>query len=82
MSKSLLIFKEPDDSIPKHVRQTLFKIFYLFGCIRSYLWHAISFICGMWHLVLRPGMEPDPLHWEHGVLATEPPGKSHLVSLY
>ena len=24
-----------------------------------------------------PGVEPGPLHWERGVLATGPPGKSH-----
>ena len=32
--------------------------------------------CGMWDLVPWPGIEPWPLHWEHGVLATRPPGKS------
>ena len=51
---------------------------------------ALGLSCGMWDL--RFGMRtlsysildlvPDqelnlgPLHWEHGVLATEPPGKS------
>ena len=29
--------------------------------------------CSMWDLVLWPG----PLHWEHGVIAAEPLGKSH-----
>ena len=50
MSTSLVIFKEPADSIPKHVPKhyLLFKIFHLFGCIRSYLWHARSFTRGMW----------------------------------
>ena len=32
--------------------------------------------CGMWELVPCPGIEPSPLHWEHGILATGPPGKS------
>ena len=32
--------------------------------------------CGMWALVPQPGIEPRPLHWEHGVLTTGPPGKS------
>ena len=32
--------------------------------------------CGMWDLVPWPGIEPGPLHWEHGVLTTGPPGKS------
>ena len=32
--------------------------------------------CGMWGLVPQPGIEPGPLHWEQGVLAIGPPGKS------
>ena len=32
--------------------------------------------CGTWHLVTRPGIKAGPLHWECGVLATGPPGKS------
>ena len=35
-----------------------------------------SFHCSMWDLVPQPGIEPVPLHWEHGVLTTGPPGKS------
>ena len=34
--------------------------------------------CDMWHLVPRPGREPRLLPWEHRVLTTEVPGKSHL----
>ena len=30
--------------------------------------------CGTWDLV--PGIEPEPLHWKCGVLATGPPGRS------
>ena len=30
--------------------------------------------CGI--LVLRPGLNPRPLHWEHGFLISRPPGKS------
>ena len=37
---------------------------------------APGFICGTWNLVLWPGMEPDPLHWEHEVLTIGPPGNS------
>ena len=33
----------------------------------------------MWDLVPWPGIEPGPLHWQHGVLATGPPGKSLFV---
>ena len=36
----------------------------------------LIFSCGMWDLVPPQGMEPSPLHWEHGVLATGPPEKS------
>ena len=33
--------------------------------------------CNMWHLVPRPGIKPrPPPAWKHGVLPTEPPGKS------
>ena len=34
------------------------------------------FGCSMWDLVPWPGIEPRPLHWENGVLATGSPGKS------
>ena len=36
--------------------------------------HALS--CSMWELDPWPGIEPRPLHWKHGVLASRPPGKS------
>ena len=35
------------------------------------------FSCGTWDLVPWPGIDPrGPLHWEHGVLTTGPPGQS------
>ena len=34
------------------------------------------FSCSMWDLDPWPGMNPEPLNWEHRVLATGPPGKS------
>ena len=37
--------------------------------------------CNTWDLSLWPGIDPSPLHWEHGVLATGPPGKSLSTSL-
>ena len=47
----------------------------------NFLWLRDLLICimqtlswSMWDLVPWLG----PLHWEHGVLATEPPGKSHM----
>ena len=42
-----------------------------------WLWH-----CGMWNLVPWPGIEPRPLHWEHGVLAARPPGKSCIIHFF
>ena len=44
---------------------------------------VLSLSCGMQNLVSWPGVTPRapfPLHWECGVLATEPPGKSPSVS--
>ena len=38
--------------------------------------------CGLWHLVPWPGIRPGPLHWERGVLAAGPPGKSLWQLLY
>ena len=35
--------------------------------------------CGIWNLVTWLGIEPGPLHWEHWILATGPPGKSQLI---
>ena len=37
---------------------------------------ALGLRCGMWDLVTCPGIKPSPLHWEHGVSATAPLGKS------
>ena len=57
---------------------------YLFGCTRSQLQHEGSFLVGSCKLFVEACkiQFPDqvsnlgPLHWEHGVLATGPPGKS------
>ena len=51
---------------------------YLFGCARSSLRHARSLVvaCGIYSYFPDPGSNLEPLHWEHGVLATEPPGES------
>ena len=35
--------------------------------------------CGTWELVPWSGIEPGPLHWECGVLATGPPEKSLVL---
>ena len=48
----------------------------LSGC--EGLWPRYA-ACGI--LVPRPGMEPVPLQWKHGVLTTGPPGKSLKVYL-
>ena len=54
----------------------------LFKNIFVYL-TALGLSCGTWDLVSvcgiqlpKQGSNPDPLHWECGFLATEPPGKS------
>ena len=36
--------------------------------------------CHTWCLTPQPGMEPGALHWEGGILATGPPGKSRRVT--
>ena len=53
------------------------KIFiYLFGCAESLLQHAgsLAVTCGI--QFPDQGSNPSLLHWESGVLATAPPGKS------
>lgn len=47
--------------------------------LHSSLQHTGTFSCGMWNLVSDQGSKPGPLHWELGVLATGPPGKSCSV---
>ena len=37
--------------------------------------------CNTWDLFPWPGIDPSPLHWEHGVSATGPAGKSLSASL-
>ena len=37
--------------------------------------------CSMWDLVPDQRSKLGPLHWEHGVLATGPPGKSLVCVL-
>ena len=37
--------------------------------------------CSMWDLFPDQGCNPGPLHWEHGILATGPPGKPQGVGL-
>ena len=46
------------------------------GTFDVQLRHVASFSCGMCDLVPWVGIESRSLHWEHGVLATGPPGKS------
>ena len=54
-----------------------FIFFYLFIWLCWVLVVACELLVhSMWNLVPWPGIEPRPLHWEHGVLATGPPGKS------
>ena len=58
--------------------------FFFFICLHQVLAAACGiflsacgiFHCCMWDLVPRPGIEPRPLCWKLGILATGPPGKS------
>ena len=51
-------------------------------CVGSFLKYlfvylaALGLSCGLWDLVPEQGWNPGPLHWEHRVLTTAPPGKS------
>jgi len=47
-----------------------------------HLWHVdfLAGACGSYFP--DQGLNPDPLHWEHAVLAAEPPGKSHKTDIY
>ena len=47
----------------------------LFGNPRPWLWHKGSQFPGQ-------GWNPGPLNWEHGVLATGQPGKSHALTFF
>ena len=46
---------------------------------RSYLTNVVLpfllFSCGLWNM----GSSSLTLHWEHGILATGPAGKSHVI---
>ena len=52
----------------KSCKYTKSKIFTYLG--------ILGLSCSMWDLVPWPGIEPRPLRWEQGVLATGPRGKS------
>ena len=51
----------------------------IFGASRIFSFGMQTLGCGMWDLVPWPGIKPRPLHWEGGVLATGPPGKSRPI---
>ena len=48
----------------------------VFGCTRSLLWHSESLVVAYGILFPDQWLNPSPLHWEHVVLVTGPPGKS------
>ena len=50
-------------------------------CVRSSSCSMQTICCSMWDLVPWPGFNPGPLHWECGVLASEPPAKSLICPL-
>lgn len=52
-----------------------FKTYFFNVCFYLFITAALGLSSGMWDLVPGPGVEPRPLHWEYGILATGPPGK-------
>ena len=74
--------------ICKTDRKNIFKMKELHCRTRAVLSYACELGCDMqggleWGgLVPRPGIEPGPLHWEHRVLATGPPGKPPKYCVY
>lgn len=76
-------------NLKKSGKGTILRILFFFKtklCIssasaRCYLRRSI-FSCSVWDLVPDQGPNPGPLHWEHGVLVTGPPGspKNSILS--
>ena len=55
----------------------LLSFIYLFGCARSHLWRTATTLVAAYGVQFPDqGWNPGPLHLEHGVLDTGPPGKS------
>ena len=48
----------------------------------TFIWLQGISSCGMWDLVPWPGIDSGPPTWEHGVLASRPPGKSQIHCLF
>ena len=62
-------------------RTAFFYIFLMFIYLFIWLHRGLScytwdLCCCMWDQFPDQGLSPGPLHWEHGVLAAGPPGKS------
>ena len=49
---------------------------------RTFVGKVISLLFNMVSRLVDQGSNPGPLHWEHGVLPSEPPGKSHDYPFY
>jgi len=70
----------PGDSLWGRFLSFFFK--HLFGRAGSWSWHVWSSVpayrlsCSLWDQFPDRGSNPGALHWERGVLATRPPGKS------
>ena len=54
----------------------IYLFIYLFGCLGSQLQHAGSLVVACEIQFPDQGSNPGPLHWEHGISTTGPPGKS------
>ena len=55
---------------------------YLFSCAGYLMQHAGPLVAACGIQFPDKGLNMDLLHWKHGVLATEPPGKSQEILTY
>ena len=58
-----------------------FKHLFTYLAVPGLSWGIWTLSCSVRDLVPWPGIEPGPLHWEHGVLPTGPPEKSRGLCL-
>ena len=69
------------EHIPLLLNKIIMNVLFFNVCVFSRLHHAwVAASRGVWDLVPRWGIEPGPLHWDQGVLATRPPRKSLIIN--
>ena len=76
---SCLVSSSP--SLKKNIYLFIWLRWVLVATCRIFSCSMRTLSCSMWDLIPCWGIELGPLHWEHGVLATGPPGKSQLLLL-